>query len=79
MRLAGSPEVYQALAQHFASDDVPEGAAHHLAAEVMAHGEEMDTSVERFFQIRQQLLEQGYDEQAAEHLAVEMMEQEQES
>jgi hypothetical protein len=76
MRLAGSPEVYQALAQHFSSDDVPEGAAHHLAAEVMTHGDEMDTDVERFFQIYQQLLEQGYGEQAAEHLAVEIMEKE---
>ncbi len=76
MRLAGSPEVYQALAQHFSSDDVPEGAAHHLAAEVMAHGDEVDTDVERFFAVYQQLLEQGYDEQAAEHLAVEIMEKE---
>jgi len=76
MRLAGSPEVYQALAQHFVSDDVPEGAAHHMAAEVMAHGDDVDTSVERFFQIYRQLLEQGYDERAAEHLAIEIMEQE---
>jgi len=76
MRLAGSPEVYQALAQHFASDEIPEGAAHHLAAEVMAHGDEVDTDVERFFAVYQQLLEQGYDEQAAEHLAVEIMEKE---
>jgi hypothetical protein len=75
MRLAGSPEVYEALAQHFVSDDVPEGAAEHLAAEVIAHGDEMDTDVERFFRIFQQLLEQGYDESAAEHLAVELMEQ----
>jgi hypothetical protein len=76
MRLAGSPEIYQALAQHFVSDDVPEGAAHHLAAEVVAHGDDVDTSAERFFQIFQQLLEQGYDERAAEHLAVEIMEKE---
>jgi hypothetical protein len=42
----------------------------------MAHGDEVDTDVERFFAVYQQLLEQGYDEQAAEHLAVEIMEKE---
>jgi hypothetical protein len=76
MRLAGSPEVYQALAQHFVSDEVPEGAAHHMAAEVMAHGPDADTDVDRFFQVFQELLGQGYDERAAEHLAIEIMEKE---
>jgi hypothetical protein len=76
MRLAGSPQIYEALAQHFVSDDVPPGAARHLAAEVMTHGEEADTSIQRFQAFYEQLLEQGYSAEAAQHLAVELMEQE---
>ena len=75
MRLAGSPEMFQALAKHFTSDDMPPPAAQHMAAEVMAHGEGMDTSVERFNAVYQSLLEQGYSDEAAQHLAVEALEQ----
>jgi hypothetical protein len=74
MRLAGSPEIYEALSRHFVSDDVPRGAAQHLAAEVMAHGEGAETSVERFQGFYEQLLAQGYSPDAAQHLAVELME-----
>jgi hypothetical protein len=76
MRMAGSPEVYDALAQHFESDGVPEGAANHMAAEVTTHGTEFDSGVERFMEIYKRLIEQGYDRDAAQHLAVEMLEQE---
>lgn len=76
MRLAGSPEVYEALARHFISDDVPQGAAQHLAAEVMAHGEDAETSIKLFQEFYEQLLAQGYSPEAAQHLAVELMEKE---
>lgn len=74
MRLAGQPEIYNALAQHFASDDVPASAARHLAAEVMAHGDDVDTSIDRFFHFYELLKSKGYADEAAQHLAVEMME-----
>lgn len=74
MRLAGQPEIYNALAKHFASDDVPDSAAHHLAAEVMTHGDDVDTSIDRFFHFYELLKSKGYADEAAQHLAVEMME-----
>ena len=74
MRLAGQPEIYNALAQHFVSDDVPAAAARHLAAEVMTHGEDIDTSIDRFFHFYEMLKSKGYSEEAAQHLAVEMLE-----
>lgn len=75
MRLAGSPEIFQALAKHFTSDDMPRPAAQHMAAEVLTHGEGMDTSIDRFNQVYQSLRSQGYDDEAAQHLAVEALEQ----
>jgi hypothetical protein len=74
MRLAGQPEIYDALAEHFISDDVPPQAAQHLAAEVVAHGSDAETSIDRFFHFYELLKSKGYSEQAAQHLAVEMME-----
>jgi hypothetical protein len=74
MRLAGQPEIYDALAQHFISDDVPPQAAQHLAAEVVTHGSDAETSIDRFFHFYELLKSKGYSEQAAQHLAVEMME-----
>lgn len=75
MRLAGSPQIYEALSRHFVSDDMPPGAAQHLAAEVMTHGQDAETSVDRFRALYEQLLAQGYTPEAAQHLAVELMEQ----
>jgi hypothetical protein len=74
MRLAGQPEIYNALARHFASDDVPLQAAHHLAAEVVIHGDDVDTSIDRFFHFYELLQSKGFSKDAAQHLAVEMME-----
>lgn len=74
MRLAGQPEIYSALARHFVSDDVPPQAARHLAAEVVAHGDDVDTSIDRFFHFYELLKSKGYADEPAQHLAVEMME-----
>jgi hypothetical protein len=74
MRLAGQPEIYEALAEHFISDDVPPQAAQHLAAEVVTHGSDAETSIDQFFHLYELLKSKGYSEQAAQHLAVEMME-----
>lgn len=78
MRLAASPEVYRALVKHFVSDDMPTPAAGHMAAEVMSHGDGMDTSIERFNTAYRGFREQGFDEEAAQHLAVEALEQDHE-
>ena len=76
MRLAGSPEMYQALVKHLVSDDMPRPAAGHMAAEVLAHGEGVDTSIEHFVQAYRSFKEQGFSDEAAQHLAVESLEDE---
>lgn len=74
MRLAGHPDVYEALAKHFVSDDVPRPAAEHMAAEVMVHGEEADTRIDAFMKYFAMYKDKGFSEQAAQHMAVEAME-----
>lgn len=74
MRLAGSPRVYEALSRNFTEQGVPREASRHLAAEVMADGDQLDTQLDTFFRMYDLLQSKGYSEPAAQHLAVEMME-----
>lgn len=74
MRLAGSPEIFDALSRHFGSDGVPAPAAKHLAAEVMTHGDEANTRIDRFMELYSMLESKGFSADAAQHLAIEMME-----
>lgn len=73
-RLAASPEVVEAITRHYRSDGVPEPAAGHLAAETVSHPQTMDTQIERFRTIYANLQSKGYSDEAAQNLAVEMME-----
>lgn len=73
-RLAASPEVVEAITRHYRSDGVPDPAAGHLAAETVSHPEAMDTRIERFRTIHANLQSKGYSDEAAQNLAVEMME-----
>ena len=73
MRLAGSSGVYEALARHFMAADVPEEAAHHLAAEGAVHGS-TEADLDRFFALYELLKSKGYSDSAAQHVAVEMLE-----
>lgn len=73
MRLAGSSGVYEALARHFMAADVPEEAAHHMAAEAAVHGQ-TDADLDRFFALYELLRSKGYSDSAAQHVAVEMIE-----
>lgn len=73
-RFAASPEVYSAVRSHLQSDGVPREAANHLASEMVAHPDEMDTSVDRFQEAYARLKRTGYDDEAAQALAVEALE-----
>jgi hypothetical protein len=74
MRLAGSPEMFDALARQFTGQGIPRGAAEHLSAEVLTDGNQVDTRVDTFFRLHDLLESKGYSDIAAQHLAVEMME-----
>jgi hypothetical protein len=74
MRLAGSPELFDALVRQYAGRGIPRAAASHLAAEVATGDQSIDNRLDAFFGLYELLQSKGYSESAAQHLAVEMME-----
>lgn len=73
-RRAASPEVYAAIRSHLQTDGVPREAANHLASEMVAHGDEARTSVDRFQEFYSRYKSNGFDDEAAQALAVEALE-----
>ena len=69
-----SPEVFQAIWKHLKSDGVEDQAANHLAAEMVTHGEDFDSSIERYQRYYDNYRSKGFNEHAAQALAVEAME-----
>lgn len=67
--------MYQALVKHLTSDEMPRPAAGHMAAEMLTHGEGVDTSIEHFRQAYESFKRQGFSDEAAQHLAVESLEE----
>ena len=79
MRLAGEackcdPDVFQTIWKHLRSDGMPDQAANQLAAEMMVHGSDIDTSVENYERYYKNYREKGFCEEAAQAMAVEAME-----
>jgi len=83
MRLAGEqtkedPDVYQAIWKHLRSDGIPDQAANQMTAEMMTHGEDFESSVEKYQQAESIYKEKGFNEHAAQAMAVEALEGKQE-
>ena len=79
MRLAGEntqedPDVYQAIWKHLKTDGVPDQAANQMAAEMVTHGEDFESSIELFERYFSMYKEKGYNEHAAQAMAVEALE-----
>ena len=79
MRLAGEqpkndPEIFQTIWKHLKSDGMPDQAANQLTAEMVTHGEDVDSSIERYERNYDNFRERGYNEHAAQAMAVESME-----
>ena len=49
-------------------------AANHMAAEMITHGEDFDSSIERYERNLSNFKERGYNEHAAQAMAVESLE-----
>ena len=84
MRLAGDkpcgcqhsePEVFQSIWKHLKTDGMPDQAANQLAAEMVTHGDEIDSSIETYERNYANFRERGYNEHAAQAMAVESMEE----
>ncbi len=79
MRLAGEqpkndPEIFQTIWKHLKSDGMPDQAANQLTAEMVTHGEDVDSSIERYERNYDNFRERGYNEHAAQAMAVESLE-----
>lgn len=74
MRLAGDPEVFQAIWKHLKSDGVEDQAANQMAAEMMHHGEDFESSIEQYQSNLDNYKSKGYNEHAAQAMAVESLE-----
>ena len=79
MRLAGEntqedPDVYQAIWKHLKSDGIPDQAANQMTAEMLTHGEDFESSVEKYQEAESIYKEKGFNEHAAQATAVESME-----
>ena len=79
MRLAGEnvkqdPEMFQTIWKHLKTDGMPDQAANQLTAEMMVHGEDVDSSVEKYERYYDNYRSKGFNEHAAQAMAVEALE-----
>jgi len=76
MRKAGevNPEIFQTIWKHLKTDGVPDQAANQMAAEMVTHGEDFESSVERYQQYEDNYKSKGFNEHAAQAMAVEALE-----
>ena len=79
MRLAGqgaeeNPEVFQTIWKHLKTDGVPDQAANQMTAEMLTHGEDFESSVEKYQQYEDNYKSKGFNEHAAQAMAVEALE-----
>ena len=77
MRIAGAevdPEVFQTIWKHLKTDGVPDQAANQMTAEMLTSGEDFESSVEKYEQYYAIFREKGFNEHAAQAMAVEALE-----
>jgi len=68
-----SPEVFQNIWKHLKSDGVPDQAANQMAAEMVTH-DDFEGSIEDYERNFANYKEKGYNEHAAQAMAVESLE-----
>ena len=56
------------------TDGMPDQAANQLTAEMLTHGEDIDSSIEKYERYYDNFRERGYNEHAAQAMAVESLE-----
>ena len=66
--------MYQTIWKHLRSDGMPDQAANQLTAEMMTHGEDIDSSVEQYERYYDNYRSKGFNEHAAQAMAVEALE-----
>jgi len=71
-----NPEVFQTIWKHLKSDGVEDQAANQMTAEMLTHGEDFESSIEQYERNYANFREKGYNEHAAQAMAVETLENE---
>jgi len=79
VRIAGEtprqdPEVFQTIWKHLKTDGVPDQAANQMTAEMLTHGEDFESSIEKYESYYANYREKGFNEHAAQAMAVEALE-----
>jgi hypothetical protein len=69
-----SSEIFQTIWKHLKTDGVPDQAANQMTAEMLTHGDDFESSVEAYQSAYQNFRERGYNEHAAQAMAVESLE-----
>ena len=67
------PEVFQNIWKHLKTDGVPDQAANQMAAEMVTH-DDFEGSIEEYERNYANFRERGYNEHAAQAMAVESLE-----
>ena len=67
-------EIFQTIWKHLKSDGMPDQAANQLTAEMLTHGEDVDSSIEAYERNYANFREKGFNEHAAQAMAVESLE-----
>ena len=68
------PEVFQTIWKHLKSDGMPDQAANHMTAEMLTHGEDFESSIEQYERNFANYKTKGFNEHAAQAMAVESLE-----
>ena len=69
-----NPEVFQTIWKHLKSDGVEDQAANQMAAEMLHHGEDFESSIEQYERNLSNYKEKGFNQHAAQAMAVESLE-----
>ena len=68
------PEIFQTIWKHLKTDGVPDQAANQMTAEMLTHGEDFESSIEQYQRNYANFREKGFNEHAAQAMAVETLE-----
>ena len=77
-RVEENPEVFQNIWKHLKSDGIPDQAANQMAAEMVTH-DDFEGSVEKYQQYEDNYKSKGFNQHAAQAMAVEALEGRQEA
>ena len=71
---SNDPEMFQTIWKHLKSDGVPDQAANQMTAEMITHGEDFDSSVDKYDRYYSNYKEKGFEDHAAQAMAIEALE-----